>query len=74
VLRRARRSATIRATVRTHLMVLDAQDFRALLQRQPQLAKRLNAALRDRIGRELLSPEGDLIIEELDEEKPRKKS
>jgi voltage-gated potassium channel len=77
VLRRARRSATIRATERTHLLVLDAHDFRALLQRHSQLAERLNASVRDRIGRELISPQGDLVIEELDEEtvppRPRKR-
>jgi len=67
VLRRARRSATITATERTHLLVLDAHDFRALLKRQPHLAERLNAAVRDRIGRELVSPEGDIVTEELEE-------
>jgi len=68
VLQRARRSATIRATQRSHLLVLDAHDFRALLRRAPQLAERLNAAVRDRLGRELVSPHGDLVTEELDEE------
>ena len=72
VLQQARRSATIRATQRTHLLVLDAHDFRALLQRQPQLAERLNAAVRERLGRELVSPHGDLVSEELDEEPPAK--
>src|SRR5712691_5659038 len=67
VLRRARRSATITATERTHLLVLDAHDFRALLKRQPHLAERLNAAVRDRIGRDLVSPEGDIVTEELEE-------
>jgi voltage-gated potassium channel len=67
VLRRARRSATIKATQRTHLLVLDAHDFRTLLKRQPQLAERLNATVRDRVGRELVSPEGDLVTEEIEE-------
>jgi voltage-gated potassium channel len=76
VLRRARRSATITATERTHLLVLDAHDFRALLKRQPHLAERLNAAVRDRIGRELVSPEGDIVTEELEEaeDEPSEKS
>jgi voltage-gated potassium channel len=43
VLRGAERSATVRAIARTHLLVLDADDFKALLQRQPKLAERLNA-------------------------------
>ena len=68
VLRRARRSATIRATQRTHLLVLDAHDLRALLRRQPHIAKRLNETVRDRLGRELVSPEGDLIMEEIEDD------
>ncbi len=67
VLRHARRSATIRALQRTHLLVLDAHDFRALLKRQPQLAQRLNATVRDRLGRELVSAQGDLVTEELED-------
>ena len=68
VLRKARRSATIRATQRTNLLVLDAHDFRALLQRQPRLAERVNAALRDRVGHELVSASGDLVPEEIEDE------
>ena len=68
VLRKARRSATIRATQRTNLLVLDAHDFRALLQRQPRLAERVNAALRDRVGHELVSASGDLVTEEIEDE------
>jgi voltage-gated potassium channel len=68
VLRQARRSATIRAIERSHLLVLEAQDFRALLQRQPQIAKRFNAAVRDRVGRDLVSVHGDLITDELDDD------
>src|SRR5215470_10840546 len=71
VLRRARRSATIKAVERSHLLVLEAQDFRALLQRQPQIAKRFNDVVRDRVGRELLSVHGDLITEELEDETER---
>jgi voltage-gated potassium channel len=67
VLRGGERSATVRAVVRTHLLVLDAEDFKALLQRQPKLAERLNATARDRIGRELVSSDGDLVSEELSE-------
>ena len=38
VLRRARRSATATALTRTNLLVLDAHDLHALMQRDPRIA------------------------------------
>jgi voltage-gated potassium channel len=75
VLRRARRSATVRATEPARLLVLDADDFHALLGKQPDLAARLGKVVRDRVGRELITPEGDIVTEELDDERepPRRK-
>jgi voltage-gated potassium channel len=70
VLRRARRSATITAVSRTSLLVLDAHDFRELLGRQPRIAERLNETVRDRLGRELVSPHGDIVTEELADQEP----
>jgi voltage-gated potassium channel len=67
VLRRARRSATVRARERTSLLVLDARDLRALMERQPEIAKRLRETVKSRIGRELISPEGDIVTEEIEE-------
>jgi len=66
-LRRARRSATITAVVRTSLLVLDAQDLHALMEREPRIAARIHEVARGRLGRELLSSKGDLITEELEE-------
>jgi voltage-gated potassium channel len=66
VLRRARRSANITATKRSNLLVLDASDLHALMQRDERIAQRIADVTRDRIGRELVTPEGDLITEELD--------
>ena len=66
-LRRARRSATITAVVRTSLLVLDAQDLHALMEREPRIAARIHEVARGRLGRELLSAKGDLITEELEE-------
>jgi voltage-gated potassium channel len=71
VLRRARRSATVRATEPTRLLVLDADDFHALMGKQPDLAARLGKVVRDRVGRELITPEGDIVSEEIDEERER---
>jgi voltage-gated potassium channel len=65
VLRRARRSANVSAIGRTNLLVLDAHDFRALMARQPHLATRVRAAVRDRIGAELVTSHGDLVTEEI---------
>jgi len=59
VLRRARRSATAIATTRTNLLVLDAQDLRALMSRDPRIARRIKDVVEKRVGREVVSPEGD---------------
>ena len=50
VLRSARRSANVTATARTSLLVLDAQDFHALMERDPRLAKRVHEVVRARLG------------------------
>ena len=65
VLRRARRSATVTAIQRTSLLVLDARDLHALMERAPRVAERLHAAARERLGKELVTPRGDLITEEI---------
>jgi voltage-gated potassium channel len=66
-LRRARRSATITAVVRTSLLVLDAHDLHALMEREPRIAARIHEVARGRLGREVLTSKGDLITEELEE-------
>jgi voltage-gated potassium channel len=67
VLRRARRSATITALTRTHLLVLDAHDLHALMDRDPRIASRIREVARTRLGHELISPRGDLVTEEIEE-------
>lgn len=67
VLRRARRSANVTALKRSNLLVLDADDLHALMQRDERIAQRIGEVTRDRVGRELISPGGDLITEELEE-------
>ena len=61
VLRRSPRSATVTATERTHLLVLDAQDFRALLTRHAPLAERINKAGRSRQGQDLVEADGSVL-------------
>ncbi|MGZ3324660.1 MAG: cyclic nucleotide-gated ion channel, partial [Xanthobacteraceae bacterium] len=66
-LRRARRSATAIAVTRTSLLVLDAHDLHALMDREPRIAERIRDVVRSRIGRDIVTPKGDLVIEELEE-------
>jgi len=67
VLRRARRSATATAVTRVSLLALDALDMHALMDRQPRIAERIREVVRHRLGRDIVSPQGDLISEELEE-------
>jgi len=66
VLRRARRSATATALTRTNLLVLSAQDLHALMQRDPRIAARIKDVVEKRIGREVVSPKGDIVTEEIE--------
>jgi voltage-gated potassium channel len=65
VLRKTRRSATVRAVTRTSLLVLDGQDLHTLMQRDPRIAARIEDVVEKRIGREVLSPQGDIVSEEV---------
>ena len=64
-LRRTRRSATVTAVTPTRLLVLDALDLHALMDRQPALAARIEEAAREKLGHPLNAPEDDLMSEEL---------
>jgi len=66
VLRRARRSATVTALMRTNLLVLDAQDLHALMQRDSRIAHRIKEVVEKRVGREVVSPKGDIVTEEIE--------
>lgn len=70
-LRRVRRTATVRALERTSLLVLDAKDLHALMERQPTIAERLRETIRARLGSDVVAPHGDLIVEEIDDEAPK---
>jgi voltage-gated potassium channel len=65
VLRRARRSATAIALSRTNLLVLDAQDVHALMSRNKRVTERIREVVEKRIGREVVTPRGDIVTEEL---------
>jgi voltage-gated potassium channel len=66
VLRRARRSATVTAATRTSLLVLDAEDLCALMEREPRIAERINESVRNRVGPERVTRTGDIVTEELE--------
>jgi voltage-gated potassium channel len=65
VLRRSRRSATVTAISRTNLLVLDGQDLRALMHRDPRVAERIHEVVEKRVGRQVVS-KGDIVSEEVD--------
>jgi len=66
VLRRARRSATVIAATRTSLLVLDAEDMHALMEREPRIAERIGESVRSRMGGETITAKGDIVTEELE--------
>lgn len=53
VLKRVERSATVRAVSRARLLVLDAADLRALIAREPGIARKIHQIVEGRTGRNL---------------------
>jgi voltage-gated potassium channel len=70
VLQRTRRSATAVAVTRARLLVLDARDLRALMERDPRISARVHDMARGRLKHELVTPKGDMVTEEIEEESP----
>lgn len=52
VMRQARRSATVTALTRTSLLILDARDLEALMEREKRIAERIQQVMRGRLGSE----------------------
>lgn len=69
-LKRTRRSATVRALSRAHLLALDADDLHGLMLREPAIAERIRAVVRERVG-DLDNPQGDLTATELSNSKQK---
>lgn len=65
VLKRAHRSATVTAISRCDLLVLEARDLHALMEREPRIAQRVNDVMKRRIGSEIVGKSGDIIREEV---------
>jgi voltage-gated potassium channel len=55
----------VTAVTPTRLLVLDALDLHALMDRQPALAARIEEAAREKLGHALDAPDDDLMTEEL---------
>jgi voltage-gated potassium channel len=70
VLRSARRSANVTAVSRTSLLVLDAHDLRALMERDARIASRIREVARTRLGREVVTRAGDIVTEEIKDSEP----
>lgn len=66
-LKRTRRSATVRAQSRVHLLALDVDDLRGLMLREPAIATRVLAVARERVGDSIDNFSGDSIASELRE-------
>ena len=64
-MRKARRSATVRALTRTSLLVLDARDVHILMEQEPKIAQRIREMARQRVEPETVEARGDLATEEL---------
>jgi voltage-gated potassium channel len=60
VLKRAERSATVKAVSRARLLVLDAADLRSLISREPSIARKINQIVEGRTGRSLNREIADL--------------
>jgi voltage-gated potassium channel len=66
-LRRASRSATATAVTRASLLALNAHDLHMLMEREPRIAQRIRDVVRNRLGRDVVTPQGDVVSEELEE-------
>lgn len=60
LLHKTKRSGTVKATRKTRLLILDAQDFHALIERMPTLAAHVRRTAEARLGEG-----GDLAVAEL---------
>ena len=69
LLSEAKRTGTARATARTNLLVLDKDDLKLLMHRNPGLAARIREASHGHLPGHLLRRGGDLLAEELTPQK-----
>ncbi len=68
LLKRSKRSATVRATVKTKLLVLDATDLQGLVERKPHIGEVIERVARERMNSERVGRFGDLASGELSDD------
>jgi voltage-gated potassium channel len=66
-LRRTRRTATVTAVSRASLLMLEAHDLHVLMDREPRIAEHIREVARTRLGGDVVTRKGDLVMEELEE-------
>ena len=70
LMRKAQRSATVRAAEDTQLLVLDATDFHHLMEKQPKIATHIREIARSRLKGSNITPRGDIVADELADAHP----
>ena len=65
LLKRSKRSATVRAVSKTKLLVLDAADMQGLIERKPHIGEVIERVALQRISSEGIGKNGDLASKEL---------
>jgi voltage-gated potassium channel len=65
-LRRSRRTATVIARTQASLLVLDAHDLHALMERDPRIAEHIRHVASTRLGEEIIVPKGDIVLDEIE--------
>ncbi len=68
IVKQTRRSANIRATVATKLLVLDAADLRGLIDRRPEIGALIASEAAERLAIDDLDEAGDLAAQEIAQE------
>jgi voltage-gated potassium channel len=61
--RRSRREANVTAITRVNMLVLDGSDLHRLMERNPRIAERIDAVVRERVGDYAIK--GDMVAEEV---------
>ena len=64
-LRRSRRAASVTAITRVNLLVLDGTDLHRLMERDPRIAERIHAVVRERVGADIVTGKDDMVTEEI---------